>query len=152
MKELLLKAKYFIPHWTLSSSPHITHTPHALLHTVLLVPAVDAVAHAGQLLDDRLELCLSPLLAPVLQHAAPSLISLVMVSTQSGSLSDIILPSGPAVEFVHFPINKVINYLSSLEIEYTYLAMEMASERSIMNRRNVRRPKVLNVMWNIQWI
>ena len=152
MKELLLKAKYFIPHWTLSSSPHITHTPHALLHTVLLVPAVDAVAHAGQLLDDRLELCLSPRLAPVLQHAAPSLISLVMVSTQSGSLSDIILTSGPAVEFVHFPINKVINYLSSLEIEYTYLAMEMASERSIMKRRNVRRPKVLNVMWNIQWI
>ena len=152
MKELLLKAKYFIPHWTLSSSPHITHTPHVLLHTVLLVPAVDAVAHAGQLLDDCLELCLSPRLAPVLQHTAPRLIALVMVTTQSGSLSDIILTSSPPVEFVHFPINKVINYLSSLEIEYTYLAMEMASERSIMKRRNVRRPKVLNVMWNIQWI
>ena len=80
MKELLLKAKYFIPHWTLSSSPHITHTPHALLNTVLLVPAVDAVAHAGQLLDDGLQLGLGPPLASGLQHAAPGLVSLVVVS------------------------------------------------------------------------
>ena len=79
-----------------------------------LVPAVDAVAHAGQLLDDRLELSLSPRLASVLQHAAPSLVSLVMVAVQSGSLSDIIPPPGPAVEFVHFPINKVINNLQGV--------------------------------------
>ena len=108
MKELLLKAKYFIPHWTLSSSPYITHTPHALLHTVLLVPAVDAVAHAGQLLDDGLELALGPRLAPVLQHAAPALVALVVVCVQSGGLSDVITSPGPAVEIVHFPEMKMI--------------------------------------------
>ena len=30
--------------------------------------------------------------------------------------------------------------------------MDIARERRIMNRMNVRRPNVLNVMWNNQWI
>ena len=105
MKELLLKVNivYSSLNNSFLLSPDVAHAAQALLHAVLLVPAVDAVAHAGQLLDDGLELALGPRLAPVLQHAAPALVALVVVCAQSGGFSDVITSPGPAVELVHFP-------------------------------------------------